>query len=89
MPELVYSERFVMDMTDVQSARVRNGIFDMVDLLKDFPDLGSSNLPRSIKEEFGGNVRRLAKDPFLVVYEYCQAEDEVRVLGLIHGRAVY
>ena len=89
MSELLYSERFIADMVGVRSARVRNGIFDMVDLLKELPDLGSSNLPPSIKEEFGNDVRRLVKDPFLVVYEYNQAQDEVRVLGVIHGRSAY
>lgn len=89
MPELVYAGRFVADMAGVRSARVRDGIFDMDGLLKDFPELGSSNLPRSIKEEFGNDVRRLAKDPFVVVYEYRPGKDEVHVLGLIHGRAAY
>ena len=62
-------------------------IFDKNDLLSDFPDLGSANVPESIRLRFGGSVRKLMVHPFDVVYEYDRASDRVNVFGLAHQRA--
>lgn len=89
MAKLVYADAFLNDLVAVEQASKRDEIFDKVDLLADFPDLGSANLPVSILSRYGTTVRKLVVSPFDVVYEYDPASDEVHVLGLIHQRSAY
>lgn len=50
--------------------------------------MGSTNLPRSIAEKYGPDVRKLVVTPFLVFYKLLPA-DRVLVLGVMHNRAAY
>ena len=87
MAKLAYAEAFIEDMQSVELKSKRDEIFDRIDLLADFPGLGSSNLPASVVTRFGGNVRKLVVDPFDVIYEHDAQSDTVNILGLIHQRA--
>ena len=89
MAKLVYSDAFIEDMTTVELASKRNEVFDRIDLLSDFPELGSSNVPMSIRLRFGDSVRKLVVCPFDVVYEYDRSCESVHVLGLVHQRAAF
>ena len=89
MARLVYSDAFIEDMTTVALASERNEIFDKADLLSDFPDLGSANVPSSIRSRFGDSVRKLVVSPFDIVYEYDRASESAYLLGLVHQRAAY
>lgn len=89
MAKLVYSDAFVGDMTMVKLARRRNEIFDRVDLLSDFPELGSANVPESIRLRFGDSVRKLVVSPFDIVYDYDRSSESVRILGPVHQRAAF
>ena len=89
MARLVYADAFIEDMTAVELSSKRDEIFDKIDLLSDFPDLGSANIPTSIRLRFGNSVRKLVISPFDVVYEYDQASDSVNILGLVHQRAAF
>ena len=89
MARLVYADAFIEDMTAVELSSKRDEIFDKIDLLSDFPDLGSANIPTSIRLRFGSSVRKLVVSPFDVVYEYDQASDSVNILGLIHQHAAF
>ena len=89
MARLVYADAFIEDMTAVELSSKRDEIFDKIDLLSDFPDLGSANIPTSIRLRFGSSVRKLVVSPFDVVYEHDQASDSVNVLGLVHQRAAF
>ena len=89
MARLVYTDSFIEDMTMVELASKRDEIFDKIDLLSDFPDLGSANVPASIRLRFGSSVRKLVISPFDGVYEYDQASDSVNMLGLVHQRAAF
>ena len=88
MAKLVYSNAFIEDMTAVELASKRDEIFDRIDLLSDFPDLGSTNIPESIRSRFGTSVRKLVIAPFDVVYEYDQTTESVNILGLMHQRII-
>lgn len=89
MAKLVYSDAFIEDMTTVEFASKRDEIFNKLDLLSDFPDLGSANVPESIRLRFGSSVRKLVVSPFDVVYEHDWEADSVHILGLVHQRAAF
>ena len=52
------------------------------------PEMGSTNLPQSISEKYGPDVRKLVVSPFLVLYKLLDS-DRVLVLGVMHNRAAY
>ena len=89
MPELMYTEGFIEDVVQVELESKRKEIFGITDLLSDFPELGSNNLPASIFDCYGGSVRKLAVRPFFIIYEYRESEDAVYLLGLDHQRAAW
>lgn len=89
MARLFYSEAFIEDITGVELTNKRDEIFERVDLLADFPDLGSLNVPDSIRMRFGDSVRKLVISPFDVLYEYDRASESVHILGLVHQRAAF
>lgn len=53
-----------------------------------FPEIGSKNLPLSIKEEFGDAVRKVAVSPFDLIYEFKEEENAVFVYALVPMRPV-
>ena len=89
MPELMYTEGFIEDIVQVELESKRKEIFGITDLLSDFPELGSNNLPASIFDCYGGSLRKLAVRPFFIIYEYRESEDAVYLLGLDHQRAAW
>ena len=89
MPELMYTEGFIEDIVQVELESKRKEIFGITDLLSDFPELGSNNLPASIFDCYGGSVRKLAVRPFFIIYEYRESEDAVYLFGLDHQRAAW
>ena len=89
MPELMYTEGFIEDIVQVELESKRKEIFGITDLLSDFPELGSNNLPATIFDCYGGSVRKLAVRPFFIIYEYRESEDAVYLLGLDHQRAAW
>ena len=89
MPELMYTEGFIEDIVQVELESKRKEIFGITDLLSDFPELGSNNLPASIFDCYGGSVRKLAVRPFFIIYADRESEDAVYLLGLDHQRAAW
>ena len=71
-------------MLGVKLASKRDEILGKVDLLSDFPDLGSANVPKSIRQEYGNSIRKLVVSPFDIVYAYDQDAPEKLSLGLSH-----
>ncbi len=86
MARLVYTEGFADDVARVELTRTREEIFRHVAMLADFPKAGSSNVATSVIDEFGSDIRKLAVRPFLIVYEYREAENVVYLLGLVHQK---
>ena len=89
MPEIVYTERFARDYMDVKLESKQNEIIKAIDLLSELPELGSRNLAEYIVHTYGTGVRKLVVNPFDVIYEYDEGDDEVRVLALLHQRAAW
>ena len=88
MAEVLYADSFFDEMVQVETERVRDNILDATELLAAIPEMGSTNLPRSIVEKYGPDVRKLVVSPFLVLYKLL-GNDRVLVLGVMHNRAAY
>ncbi len=89
MPEIRYAEQFIDDARSIRLAKKRQEVRHRIEQLADFPELGSPNLPASIVERYGANVRKLVVNPFIVVYEIDWEADAIDVLALIHQRAAW
>lgn len=89
MPELEYSERFAEDLAAVTSARVEERIFRALDGIEMFGGLGSRDVPKSISERFGGDVRKVTVNSFDLVYTFYPQKDLVRAEALVHQRTAW
>lgn len=89
MAELVVAERFVADATEVRSEKTLAKIEEGVQALETFPEMGSPDVPQTIRGRFGRNVRKLIAAQFDIIYEYRPEQDVVYVYALIPCRAVY
>ena len=88
MTEVLYAASFFDEMSQVETKRVRDNILENTELLAVIPEMGSTNLPRSISEKYGPDVRKLVVPPFLVLYKLLDG-GRVLVLGVMHNRAAY
>ena len=83
MPRVELTERFVNDASDIRSDRVLDHVYRALRNLESFPQMGSTDVPRSIVREFGEGVRKYVVAPFDLVYEYNEGTDVVLVYGLV------
>lgn len=86
---MVFAERFLEDASHVWSERLRLSLTNVLLSIEAFPEIGSKNLPLSIKEEFGGDVRKVAVSPFDLIYEFKKDENAVFVYALVPMRSAY
>ena len=83
---VIFTERFKNDLLQVHSKKVRDRIMNDMDLLQHVPELGSKEMPASITERFGSNIRKLVIGPFLVLYKTLPETNAVLVLGMVNQR---
>ena len=83
MPRVELTERFVNDASDIRSDRVLDHVYGALRNLESFPQMGSTDVPRSIVREFGEGVRKYVVVPFDLIYEYNESSDVVLVYGLV------
>lgn len=89
MPRLEFSERFVEDFALVESPRLEARILVDLDNIVAFGGFGSANLPESIKLSFGSGVRKVAANPFDLIYSFYPERGLVRIEALVHQRAAW
>ena len=89
MPRLEFSERFVEDFALVESPRLEARVLADLDNIAAFGEFGSANLPESIKLSFGSEVRKVAVNPFDLIYSFYTERDLVRIEALVHQRAAW
>lgn len=87
MAKLVYAESFVRDAADAEPRSAVEAAVHAAELVADFPGIGSASMPASVRERYGGSVRKFSVPPFLLVYEYDADLDAVFVLDLVPARA--
>lgn len=86
MTTLWISGGFKGDLTQIRTDALLEAVFDTLEMLEAIPTLGSTNVPTSIKEKHGSNVRKLVVGPFDVIYEYDKSDDHIKVAGLVYQR---
>lgn len=86
MANMVYSPRFARELARVTSVRVERKIYKILGIVEEIPRIGSTNIPGSIRAEFGENVMKMVVDPFDIFYEYFEELDTVYVYTLVHQR---
>lgn len=87
MPRLEYAERFANDLVLIRSPKVEARILENLDNIERFGEFGALLVPPSIKREFGDSVRKVAVNPFDLVYTLYPEQDLARIEALIHQRA--
>lgn len=87
MPELVYSERFADDLAAITSARLEARILADLDNIERFGEFGSKVVPQSIRAAFGDGVRKVAVNPFDLVYTFDAENDRAYIEALVPQRA--
>ena len=86
MPRLEYSERCAKDLARVTSPKVEARVYEALDNIEAFEDFGSRLVPESIRSEFGAGVRKVAVNPFDLVYTCYPDEGVARIEALVHQR---
>lgn len=89
MPRLEYSERFVEDLARIESPKLEARILKDLDYIQAFGEFGSSSIPESIVREFGNGVRKVAVNPFDLIYTLYPEQDLARIEALVHQRAAW
>lgn len=88
MSRVIFADAFVDALADVQSERVAQRLIRLVSYLEDMPEMGSADLPESVRHRYGVRARKIVATPFDILYTYDAEVDEVHVDGLVHQRAV-
>lgn len=89
MPRLVYSERFVSDFAAIKTKKLEQRILNNLDNIELFAEFGSPDIPESIKKEFDGDIRKVAINPFDLIYTNYPDEDLCHIEALIHQKTAW
>ena len=84
--EIVLFERFLGDMSNINSFAVVQHVRKLLDNLASFPNMGRAAESRTLVGRFGEGVRTLVCGNYLFVYVY--EGDVVKVLALYPARLV-
>lgn len=68
---------------------IERKIFDILDTIEAAGDIGSKAVPESIRSEFDAGVRKLAVNPFNLVYTYDAERNIVFIEAPIHQRTAW
>lgn len=89
MPRLEFSERFASDLSLIESTRLEGQIMTCLDSIELFGEFGSPDIPESIRIEFGEGIRKVAVNPFDLVYTHYPDRNLARIEALVHQRAAW
>ncbi len=89
MARLEFSERFADDLLLVTSKKLESRIFSTLDHIEMFGEFGSKSIPDSIRQKFGEGVRKVALNPFDLVYTYYPSRDLARIEALVHQKTAW
>lgn len=89
MPRLEYSERFADDLALVETRKLEQRILACLDSIELFGEYGSPLVPDSIRAAYGDGVRKVAVNPFDLIYTYYPDRDLARIEALVHQKAAW
>lgn len=84
--KLRIADEFVYALSEIYSERVLGQISNLLELLSENPEMGSSDVRESLSRVYGPNLRKLPVSTFVIVYRY--ENDVVDVLALVYGPTV-
>ena len=87
MPKkLRIADEFVYALAGIYSQRALDHIENLLSLLPENPEIGSSNVRQSLIERYGNGVRKLPVSSFVIVYRI--SGEYVDVLALVYGPSI-
>lgn len=87
--KLIIPEEFLRDVVSyIYSERVYETLFNLIDLLRTTPEMGSRNVPDSVIARDGNTVRKLVIESFEVFYSYEKEKHLVTIMAIVHQRTV-
>ena len=87
MPKkLRIADEFTYALASIYSQRLLDHIRNLLSLLSDNPELGSSHVRQSLVDRYGVGIRKIPVSTFVIVYRI--ADDSVDVLALVYGPSI-
>ncbi|MBQ9001931.1 MAG: type II toxin-antitoxin system RelE/ParE family toxin [Eggerthellaceae bacterium] len=84
--ELRIADEFAYALAGIYPERVLDHIRNLLSLLPDNPEIGSTNVRRSLVDRYGSGIRKLAVSSFVIVYRV--SDYYVDVLALVYGPSI-
>lgn len=81
--------RFARDIAEITSPKLEQRIFDMLDCIEAYGEFGSTNIPVSVKLSYGEEIRKVAINPFDLIYTLDSEMDVIQIEALIHQCAAW
>lgn len=88
MRSVRYANRFIDDVAEIYSEHVLEELESALASIEQFPEIGSSQVGRSLAERFGEDLRKFPVSSFVIVYRYRSDEDELDFIALPYGPSV-
>ena len=83
MARMLYTDGFIEDLSFVYSDEVQDNIRKALNAIEVFPKIGSNDIPRSVADNYGSTVLKIAVNPFDLIYEYDESADTVILYALV------
>ena len=80
------SEEFSAGLADIYSEKLLGRIWDALNNLRSFPEMGSARVRNCLTAQYGEGLRQIPISTFLIVYRFDGCT--VDVLSLVYGPSV-
>lgn len=80
------SDRFINDLAEIYSPKVRNDIKKALTNLRCFPEIGSAQVRQSLITLFGPHIRKIPVSTFVIIYRF--ENNTIDILAMVNARTV-
>lgn len=84
--ELRIADEFIYGLSEIRSASLRERIRNLLHSIKKYPEMGSPDVRRSLVEQYGDGLRKIAVSTFVIIYRV--TDEAVEVLALVAGPTI-
>lgn len=88
MREVSYSNQFAESVADIVSEKLRMRLDGVLASIEALPGIGSPNVQKSLRDDYGPDIRKLPFPPFVIVYRCDSIRDLLEFVALPHGRNI-